>query len=205
MIGRLRGKILEKQAPSLLLDVNGVAYEIEASMNTFCLLPEAGSLIVLYIHMLVREDSQTLFGFQAKQERELFRILIKINGVGAKLALTILSGMSVEQFCQCVFSNDSDSLIRLPGVGKKTAQRLLIEVRDRLPRLNQQDLQSALSFDQPISKKQEAISAMVALGYKIAEAQRMIDKIYEEGLSSEALIRLALQSTMQNNKSSVTT
>ena len=200
MIGRLRGIVLEKKAPALLLDVNGVAYEVEVSMHTFTALPEIDAAVELYTHLHVRADAQLLYGFHSRRERDLFRILLKINGVGAKLALTILSGMTVEQFCQCVLANDSASFVRLPGIGKKTAQRLLIEVRDRLPLISpKQTTGSGLS----IGYKQEAIGALINLGYKAADAQRMIDTIYKAELSSEELIRSALQATMPNKKTSV--
>ncbi|HED40205.1 MAG TPA: Holliday junction branch migration protein RuvA, partial [Chromatiales bacterium] len=135
MIGRLRGRVVWKQAPQLLIDVNGVGYEVEATMNTFYTLPLESSEITLYTHLVVREDAQLLYGFASEAERAMFRGLIKINGVGAKMALTILSGMSIDEFAVCIRESDSATLTRLPGVGKKTAERLIIEMRDRLDKL----------------------------------------------------------------------
>lgn len=132
MIGRIRGKLLEKQAPELLVDVNGVGYEIQAPMTTIYLLPALGETVELFTHLVVREDAHLLFGFASLRDRTLFRALIKVNGVGPKLALTILSGMDAQDFVRCVRDDDTAGLVRLPGVGKKTAERLLIEMRDRL-------------------------------------------------------------------------
>lgn len=198
MIGRLRGTLLVKQAPHLLLDVKGVGYEVDAPMSTFYSLPEQGSEIMLHIHMVVREDSQTLYGFTSEAERSLFRSLIKVNGVGARLALTILSGISVDEFAACVEQHDSASLVRLPGIGKKTAERLIIEMRDRLKDLPAMDESAAVSAagngPDPL---QDAVSALIALGYKPPEASRMIRSVSSaDDLGSEDLIRLALQSAV---------
>ncbi|HED17675.1 MAG TPA: Holliday junction branch migration protein RuvA [Gammaproteobacteria bacterium] len=198
MIGRLRGVLLLKQAPHLLLDVNGVGYEVDAPMSTFYSLPEQGSEITLQIHMVVREDSQTLYGFNSEAERSLFRSLIKVNGVGARLALTILSGISVDEFAACVEQHDSASLVRLPGIGKKTAERLIIEMRDRLKDLPAQGASTVASADghghDPV---QDAVSALIALGYKPPEASRMVRSVPSaDGKGSEDLIRLALQSAI---------
>jgi len=203
MIGRLRGKVVWKQAPQLLIDVNGVGYEVEATMNTFYALPLEASEITLFTHMVVREDAQLLYGFASEAERAMFRSLIRINGVGAKMALTILSGMSIDDFAHCVREGDSATLTRLPGVGKKTAERLIIEMRDRL------DKQLATSSGagaavveaagvQPVRQDAvgDAVSALVALGYKAQEASRMVRTIKADGLGSEALIRAALQATV---------
>lgn len=201
MIGRLRGKVISKQAPHLLLDVNGVGYEVEATMNTFYALPLENSEITLYTHLVVREDAQLLYGFASESERAMFRSLIKINGVGAKMALTILSGMSVDDFAFCVREGDSATLTRLPGVGKKTAERLIIEMRDRL------DKQAAsgaavtpIEVAGAIHQKQDAVgdavSALVTLGYKGAEASRMVRAVESDGLGSEEIIRAALQATV---------
>lgn len=183
MIGRLRGILLEKQPPHLLIDVNGVGYEIQASMTTFYQLPEINQTVNLYTHFVVREDAQLLFGFYTQQERVLFRALLKVNGVGPKLALTILSGVSPEEFTRCVNNNDSASLVRLPGVGKKTAERLIIEMRDQ-------------NFDFVIttqSSEQDAVNALIALGYKPHEATRALQGIEIAQQSSEELIRFALK------------
>ncbi len=198
MIGRLRGTIVEKQPPQLLLDVNGVGYEVEATMTTFYDLPALGAEFTIYTHLVVRDDAHLLFGFASERERSLFRSLIRISGVGAKLALTILSGMSVEDFGRCVRDNDSATLTRLPGVGKKTAERLIIEMRDRI---GQQELASAASFGTMASAGadpvEDAVSALTALGYKPQEASRMVRGIALEGLNSEEIIRSALQAAVK--------
>lgn len=193
MIGFLRGKLLRKQPPILVLDVHGVGYEVEAPMSTFYDLPEAGSEIVLHTHLVVREDAHILFGFATEAERRLFRALIRVNGVGPRLALTILSGISADAFARCVRDNDSAALTRLPGIGKKTAERLVVEMRDRLDKID--DATGAgVNADDP---REEALSALVSLGYKPPEALRMLQAIRETDLSSEELIRRALQSAVR--------
>lgn len=200
MIGFLRGKLIHKAPPQLLLDVNGVGYEVEAPMTTFYDLPALGEEVRLHTHLVVREDAHILFGFASETERMLFRTLIKVNGVGPKLALTILSGQSVEDFYRCVDDNDVKGLVRLPGVGQKTAERLIIEMRGRLPELNrvstpgQRPNQSVSSVASP---KQEAVTALCALGYKPQEASRMVQTIADEDISCEDIIRLALRNTIK--------
>ncbi len=196
MIGFLRGVLVSKKAPSLLLDVHGVGYEIDAPMSTFFNLPKEGEEVFLYTHLAVREDAHALYGFLSESERALFRSLIKTNGVGAKLALGILSGLSVEEFQRCIHSGNTAMLVRLPGIGKKTAERLVIEMRDRLPETDGATLAvgvggvSALSVASPVA---DAVSALVALGFKPQDANAMVRSIPAEGKSSEDLIRLALQ------------
>ena len=195
MIGRLRGIILEKQAPDLVLDVQGVGYEVAAPMSTFFNLPAIDEEVTLFTHLIVREDAQLLYGFATIRERLLFRSLLKVNGVGAKLALTILSGSDVDDFARSVQEGDTASLTRLPGVGKKTAERLIVEMRDRL-----KEVSGAMGLKPVESKaaklagaKDEAAEALVSLGYKLAEAEKMIRSLDSEGLSTEELIKLALQ------------
>ena len=196
MIGRLRGIILDKQAPDLVLDVQGVGYEVAAPMSTFCHLPGVNEEVSLFTHLIVREDAQLLYGFATVRERLLFRSLLKVNGVGAKLALTILSGSDVDDFARSVQEGDAASLIRLPGVGKKTAERLIIEMRDRLKQVS-----GAMGLKPVVSEaaklagaKDEAIEALVALGYKPTEADKMVRVVAGESLNTEELIRQALQS-----------
>ena len=196
MIGRLRGIILDKQAPDLVLDVQGVGYEVAAPMSTFCHLPGVNEEVSLFTHLIVREDAQLLYGFATVRKRLLFRSLLKVNGVGAKLALTILSGSDVDDFARSVQEGDAASLTRLPGVGKKTAERLIIEMRDRL-----KEVSGAMGLKPVVSEaaklagaKDEAIEALVALGYKPAEADRMVKVVAGENLNTEELIRQALQS-----------
>lgn len=189
MIGFLRGKIALKAPPLIVLDVNGVGYEIEAPMTVFYNLPEIGTEITLQTQLIVREDAHSLFGFMSESDKSMFKTLIKISGVGAKLALAILSGQSAEQFQICVQNNDTASLIKLPGVGKKTAERLVMELRDKLPKLT--DMPQIASIG---NAKEEAISALCSLGYKPLDASRMVSATQPEGKSCEIIIRLALQS-----------
>jgi holliday junction DNA helicase RuvA len=193
MIGRLHGVLVHKQPPRLLLDVQGVGYEVEAPMTTFYSLPPEGSQVTLLTHLVSREDGQYLYGFVSEGERGLFRQLIRVNGVGARLALAILSGITAEAFVRCVRNGDSASLTRLPGIGKKTAERLVIEMRDRLKDWHQGGDGADGGAHAPPDAAADAISALVALGYKPSEAEHMVHGIAGKGLSSEQLIRLALQ------------
>ncbi|MEJ2423033.1 MAG: Holliday junction branch migration protein RuvA [Candidatus Thiodiazotropha sp.] len=201
MIGRLRGEIAVKQAPHLLLDVQGVGYELEAPLSTFFNLPDVGQSVSLLTHLIVREDAHVLYAFGSETERSLFRSLLKVSGVGAKMALAILSGMSAEEFTRCVETDDVTTLVRLPGIGRKTAERLIIEMRDRLTKLGDTPgvvltPVSGVSAPPP-SASSDALAALVALGYKSQEAQRMIKAVEVEGMESEALIRAALQGTVK--------
>lgn len=200
MIGRLTGVLAERKPPALLLDVQGVGYELEAPMSSFYKLPALGEKVTLLTHLVVREDAQLLYGFATATERELFRVLIKISGVGAKLALGILSGMAADELALCVQSADSKTLSRIPGIGKKTAERLIIELKDKVTHLESaqalgvsvQRQGSVLSSaaDSPI---EEAIAALQALGYKPADAIKMVKAVAEEADSAEALIKAALK------------
>ena len=199
MIGRLHGLLIHKQPPDLMLEVNGVGYELQAPMSTFYQLPECGETIILFTHMVVREDSQTLFGFNTTSDRGLFRTLLKVNGVGAKMALAILSGMDAKGFKNCIQFGDTDSLIRLPGVGKKTAERLIVELKDRLTddvTEMANGLDAAPSDNGERNQIEEAVSALTALGYKGPEALRMVKNVNEDVSSSEDLIRLALKTSL---------
>ncbi|HRD65603.1 MAG TPA: Holliday junction branch migration protein RuvA [Candidatus Competibacter sp.] len=201
MIGRLRGLLAWKQPPYLMIDANGVGYELEASLTTFQTLPEIGAEVTLHTHLAVREDAHALYGFASTAERSLFRNLIRVAGVGPRLALLILSGMSVELFGRCVREGDTASLVRLPGIGKKTAERLIIEMRDRIDELGLQAVATASPGD-PIASPattplDDAISALVALGYKLPEASRMVQAIEPKGMTSEAIIRQALQASVR--------
>jgi Holliday junction DNA helicase RuvA len=197
MIGRLQGIILEKQPPTILLDVQGVGYELEASMSTFYHLPECGESIILHTHLVVREDAQLLYGFFSLTERLMFRNLIKISGVGPKLALTILSGMNAEDFSRCILEEDSKTLTKLPGVGKKTAERLVIELKDRLQKDDLIKLSSATETARaPLERKanpvNDAVSALISLGYKAQQASQMVRDLDVEDKSTEDIIRAAL-------------
>lgn len=201
MIGLLRGRILGKQPPQLLLDVQGVGYELEAPMTTFYDLPGVGEEVTLFTHLAVREDAHTLYAFVKLSDRDLFRSLLRVNGVGAKLALTILSGMDGPSFARCVQESDTAALVRLPGVGKKTAERLIIELRDRLDAVPAGDSTSLASGSTQAggqgSPVEEAVTALVGLGYKPNEASRMVRAIDATELNSEEIIRQALQATIQ--------
>ncbi len=205
MIGRLSGILIQKQAPQLMIDVHGVGYEVQAPMSTFYQLPELDSPVVILTHLVVREDAQLLYGFHSESERLLFKSLIRVNGVGPKLALTILSGISADEFVQVVKNNDESGLVRLPGIGKKTAQRLIIEMKDRLSdwQTEEQNLidktsteSDNISTEQDIIK--EATSALIALGYKPVEASKMVARLDTLDQSCEMLIKQALKNTVKN-------
>ncbi|OOZ42091.1 Holliday junction branch migration protein RuvA [Solemya elarraichensis gill symbiont] len=199
MIGRLYGTLVVKQAPFLLIDVNGVGYEVEAPMSTFYELPETGQQAQLYTHLVVRDDAHILFGFFRESERTLFRTLLKVSGVGGKMALAILSGMSAEDFVLCVQSDDHATLTRIPGVGKKTAQRLVIEMKDKVADFAGVPSVAGKAQVQAVteSPESEAVSALVALGYKAADATKMVKSVAQDEATSEELIRTALQSTVK--------
>jgi len=202
VIGFLRGKLIHKAPPLLVLDVHGVGYEVEAPMTTFYNLPAIGTEILLHTHLVVREDAQILFGFSSEADRAMFRTLIKVNGVGPKLALTILSGQTAEEFHRCIHNNDTQALVRLPGVGKKTADRLVIEMRDRLPDLADSTAISVESVSSVMpsangNPRQEAISALCSLGYKPMDATKMVQLVGVDGKSCEEIIRLALQGAVR--------
>ena len=192
MIGSLRGKIIMKQPPQVVVECSGVGYELDTPMSTFLALPESGADVFLHTHMVVREDSQTLYGFLSEDERGLFRTLLKISGVGAKMGLAILSGMSATDFRRCVTYEDTAMLVKIPGVGKKTAERLIIEMRDKIDTDS-----SGNGASRPVTgapePQSEAADALVALGYKPAEVTRLLGKLDIEGMSTEDIIRLALK------------
>jgi holliday junction DNA helicase RuvA len=189
MIGFLRGSLIAKRPPSLTLDVGGVGYELEAPMSTFYRLPDLGSPLSLVTHLVVREDAHVLFGFFTEAERTLFRTLLKISSVGPRTALGVLSGMSVEGFYQCIREKDLASLMKIPGVGQKTADRLLLEMKDRLPESIGTD---ASALPARSKAEGEAHGALLALGYKPGEVLRML-KDLDSVLSTEEMIREALR------------
>ena len=200
MIGRLIGTVREKHPPSLLLEVSGVGYELEAPMTTFYDLPELGSDVLLHTHLVVREDAHQLFGFLRRSDRDLFRQLIRVNGVGAKLALAILSGLDADGLAACVQTGDTARLSKVPGIGKKTAERLVVELRDRLTAPASAAVPAggtpaaAVPHDDPVA---EAVSALVALGLKPPEASRRVLAIEQQGLSGEEMVREALKSMVR--------
>ena len=193
MIGSLNGLIISKKPSEVLLEVNGIGYEVHVPLSTSFKLPSVDQTVQLLTHLLVREDQHTLYGFITEDERKLFRALIKISGVGAKLALTILSGINVEGFIRSVQMQDVDTLIHLPGIGKKTAERLLVEMKDKVGQMGDIAQNDAVeSKDLRIIK--EAHNALTFLGYKSVEARKILDGIDSNGLTVEALLKQALQS-----------
>jgi len=206
MIGRIRGTLVYKQPPEILVDVAGVGYEIQMPMTSFYQLPAIGEEVLVYTHFVVREDAQLLFGFADKMERGLFRELIKANGVGPKLGLAILSGMSAGQFLSCVQNEDVSALVSLPGIGKKTAERLVVELKDRLAKFGKteqiimpqvddegRDTNTLVAIN---DVREDAQSALIALGYKPAQANKLISSVYNDGMDSESLIREALKAAI---------
>ncbi|MCU7555217.1 Holliday junction branch migration protein RuvA [Alteromonas sp. ASW11-19] len=205
MIGRIQGLLIEKQPPGVLIDVNGVGYEIQMPMTSFYQLPAVGENVTVFTHFVVREDAQLLFGFADKMERGLFRELIKANGVGPKLGLTILSGMSAPQFLSSVQNEDVTALVSLPGIGKKTAERLVVELKDRLANFGKTEniTLPANTGERPgetivavNDAREEALSALVALGYKPAQASKLVSGVYKDGMESETVIRDALKAAI---------
>lgn len=212
MIGRLRGTLVEKIAPEILIECAGVGYEVTMPMTSIYALPELEQQATIYTHFVVREDAQLLYGFANKVERKLFRLLIKVNGVGPKLALAILSNMSADQFVSCVRHDDVTAIVKIPGVGKKTAERLLIEMRDRLKDWQSQQINSVVNSDDAMPEqlsselnnettfisdnKGDAINALVSLGYKQVQADKAVKAVYNPGMSSEDIIRDALKSML---------
>jgi Holliday junction DNA helicase RuvA len=194
VIGHLRGRLAAKQPPVIVVDVGGVGYECEAPMSTFYGLPAVGADVLLHTHLVVREDAQLLYAFATDQERRLFRSLLKVSGVGPKIALGILSGINVDGFMLCIEAQDADPLVRIPGVGRKTAERLLIEMRDRVKDFGLAvGAAVAASGVEGGSAQQEAYSALVALGYRPAEVVKMLKSAASDGATTEDLIRRALQ------------
>jgi len=203
LIGRIRGILVDKKPGQALIECAGLGYEIDIPFTTFFHLPEPGQEVILHTHFVVREDAQNLFGFASTLDRDLFRLLIKVNGVGPRLAATILSGLDAQQFIHCVEARDTNALVKLPGVGKKTAERLLIEMTDRIGQLEGRFVPS--TPDSPPGSgvspentsgpapRDEAEAALVALGYKPQEASRAVGKVAGPGMSSEILIRAALK------------
>ncbi|OBX04385.1 Holliday junction ATP-dependent DNA helicase RuvA [Gallibacterium genomosp. 3] len=205
MIGHLRGILLEKSPPEILLDVNGVGYELLLPMTSFYHLPEVNMETTLYTHLVVREDAHLLFGFYQKQDRTLFRELIKTNGVGPKLALAILSAMSVNEFSYAIEHEELSKLVKIPGVGKKTAERLLVELKGKFKQYRNQDFfieqkVGTTTMEQSLatetSPADDAISALIALGYKPADAEKMVKHVAQPDLNSEQLIREALKNAL---------
>lgn len=212
MIGRLRGELVEKLPPEILIECAGVGYEVTMPMTSIYALPEINQQATIYTHFVVREDAQLLYGFANKVERKLFRLLIKVNGVGPKLALAILSSMSADQFVSCVRHDDLSAIVKIPGVGKKTAERLLIEMRDRLKDWQVQKPVYDESMPEQLlaqftdgnkledtfvnDEKGDAVNALLSLGYKQAQADKAVKSVYKQGMASQDIIRDALKSML---------
>ena len=197
MIGRLKGVLVHKQPPWLVVDVAGVGYELEAPMSTFYDLPEVGREVSLFTHYAQKEDAVNLYGFLREGERRLFRDVQKVSGIGARIALAVLSGVSVDEFARLVQTQDVSALTRIPGIGKKTAERMVLELRDRAADLGGTGAVLPMAGDAPRDPLGEAVIALQQLGYKPAEADRMAKKAAAEGDSAEAIIRKALQSALR--------
>lgn len=198
MIGFIRGKLINKQPPQLLVDVGGIGYELDAPMSTFYGLPATGSDVALFTHLVVREDAHVLFGFGTERERRLFRELLKVSGIGPKLALSILSGINVDELLLCVASGDADSLVRIPGVGRKTAERLLIELRDRVKGFGETIAvpHTIGVASSAVGIQSEAFSALLALGYKPIEITKLLKAVDASVQSVEEIIRHALKAAV---------
>jgi Holliday junction DNA helicase RuvA len=195
MIGHLKGKITSKNPPEILIEVEGVGYEVLCPMSTFYALDNLTEDILLFTHLSIKEDAHTLFGFISKDEKNVFRELIRVNGVGPKVALAILSNLSVQSLVECISTEDADLLAKTPGIGKKTALKLIVELQDRLGKL---ELTGTLEKTRVLNQSsnpnsKQAIEALQSLGFKVKEANRMVSKIEDQGLSTEQIIRLALQ------------
>ena len=195
MIGHLKGKITSKNPPEILIEVEGVGYEVLCPMSTFYALDDLTEDILLFTHLSIKEDAHTLFGFISKDEKNVFRELIRVNGVGPKVALAILSNLSVQSLVECISTEDADLLAKTPGIGKKTALKLIVELQDRLGKL---ELRGTLEKTRVLNQSsnpnsKQAIEALQSLGFKVKEANRMVSKIEDQGLSTEQIIRLALQ------------
>lgn len=195
MIAWLKGELLDKRPPSIVLNVNGVGYDLEAPLNVFYDLPDLGSQASLYVHMVVREDAQNLYGFISVKQRDLFRSLIKVSGIGPKVGLAILSSLTADDLLSCVAHEDVATLVAVPGIGKKTAQRLLVELKDRLAKEFGSALPEAApgTISSAASDERDAIDALITLGYKPADARGAVRGVAEAGMTSEALIRAALK------------
>lgn len=198
MISFLHGKLVEKKPPIIVMDVQGVGYEVEVPMTTIYALPEIGNATKVYTHLAIRDDAHLLFGFATLDERTLFRTLIKVNGVGAKMALTILSGIEASEFARCVQDNDSATLVKLPGVGKKTAERLIIEMRDKLDGvINSDTVKSTPMQSSSSNVVDDATTALISLGYKPQEASKFVMAVVTDDMDSEAIIREALKASVK--------
>ncbi len=198
MIGLLNGTVRYKKAPHLIIECGGVGYEVEATMTAFSSLPAIDEQATIFTHLSIRDDAHVLFGFASLAERDLFRLLIKVSGIGPKMGVVILSGMAPEELASVIAAEDSQALTKLPGIGKKTAERLVVELKDKFKQLD--NLSSVEGKSTPVAlghAKTDAVDALVTLGYKVSEAEKMVESVYQPDTDSEVLIRLALQAKMK--------
>ena len=193
MIGRISGRLVERHPPQVVVDVNGVGYEIDVPMSTFYNLPAVGGEVTLHTHLVVREDAHLLYGFSRESQRQLFRSLLKVNGVGPRVALAVLSGLSEPELLACLAHEDIARLTKVPGIGRKTAERLVMELRDKVDLHPVPAAGAARPVPVPADPAQEAVSALIALGYRPAEASRAVSAVPQDGAKSEDLIRQALR------------
>ncbi|KJV30753.1 Holliday junction branch migration protein RuvA [Luteibacter yeojuensis] len=196
MIGRLRGTLVSKQPPSLLVEVGGVGYDVDAPMSTIYDLPATGQEVTLLTHYAVREDGVSLYGFLRETERAMFRNLLKVSGIGAKIALAVLSGVSTEELSRLVHGGDVVALTKIPGIGKKTAERMVVELRDRVDATGVRLPAAAAGIAAPVDPVGEATVALQQLGYKPPEATRLVNKVAADGDTAEAIIRKALRAAL---------
>lgn len=197
MIARLHGIIRHKKAPYLIIECAGIGYEVEATLTAFAQLPAVDEKTTIYTHLSIRDDAHVLFGFATLAERDLFRILIKVNGIGPKMAIAILSGMNADELAGVINAEDSIALTRLPGIGKKTAERLIVELKDKFKHIETTTTTVNIPTHSGSSDKNDAVDALVQLGYKSTEAEKMVDSIYQPDVNGGELIRLALQAKLK--------
>lgn len=197
MIGLLNGILRHKKAPHLILECSGVGYEVEATLTAFSNLPAINESATLYTHLSIRDDAHVLFGFDSLEERDLFRVLIKVNGIGPKMGIVILSGMNPSELAAVIAAEDSQALTQLPGIGKKTAERLIIELRDKFQSINLSEAAPQAVDSLQSNTKKDAVEALTMLGYKMPEAEKMVEAVYEADVDSEIIIRQALKAKIK--------
>ncbi len=197
MIALLHGTLRHKKAPFLIIECGGVGYEVEATLTAFAKLPDINEKTIIYTHLSIRDDAHVLFGFASLNERDLFRVLIKVSGIGPKMAIAILSGMNPDELAGVIAAEDSMALTKLPGIGKKTAERLIVELKDKFKHTTLTTSNSGTPDHTDRQTKNDAIEALVQLGYKANEAEKMVESVYQADINSSELIRLALQAKLK--------
>lgn len=197
MIALLHGMVRHKKAPFLIIECSGVGYEVETTLTAFAKLPDINEKTIIYTHLSIRDDAHVLFGFASLNERDLFRVLIKVSGIGPKMAIAILSGMNPDELAGVIAAEDSTALTKLPGIGKKTAERLIVELKDKFKHTTLTTSNSGTPGHTDRQTKNDAIEALVQLGYKTNEAEKMVESVYQADINSSELIRLALQAKLK--------